>query len=133
MAQSQPYVFCPDPLVRITQTEAGKSSTVVPCAFTFTSMALLVNRSNQGALAGACGSGEGGVNVSVGQRDVPLHVLTEVFVEPDLLGLLGIKHVQIHASIRRDGAEQRRIVLDRMGADDGKALHVPSKVRGQFG
>ena len=49
MAQSQPYVFCPDPLVRMTQTEAGKSSTVVPCAFTFTSMALLVNRSNQGA------------------------------------------------------------------------------------
>ena len=49
LAQSQPYVFCPDPLVRITQTQDGKSSTVVPCAFTFTSMALLVNRSNQGA------------------------------------------------------------------------------------
>lgn len=49
LAQSQPYVFCPDPLVRITQTQDGRSSTVVPCAFTFTSMALLVNRSNQGA------------------------------------------------------------------------------------
>ena len=49
LAQSQPYVFCPDPLIRITQTKDGKSSTVVPCAFTFTSMALLVNSSNQEA------------------------------------------------------------------------------------
>ncbi|WP_115120305.1 hypothetical protein [Synechococcus sp. UW105] len=49
LAQQQPYVICPDPLVRITQTQDGKSSTIVPCAFTFTSMALLVNRSNQEA------------------------------------------------------------------------------------
>lgn len=32
LAQSQPYGFFPDPLVRITQTEAGKSTTAVPCA-----------------------------------------------------------------------------------------------------
>lgn len=49
LAQQKPYVFCPDPLIRITQTQDGKSSTIVPCAFTFTSMALLVNRTNQGA------------------------------------------------------------------------------------
>ena len=51
LARREPYVFCPDPLVRITQTQDGKSSTVVPCAFTFTSMALLVNRTNQNAKA----------------------------------------------------------------------------------
>ena len=48
-AQQQPFVFCPDPLVRITQNIQNSSKTVVPCAFTFTSMALLVNRSNQDA------------------------------------------------------------------------------------
>ena len=48
-AQQQPFIFCPDPLVRITQKVKNKSQTVVPCAFTFTSMALLVNRSNQNA------------------------------------------------------------------------------------
>ncbi len=49
LAQQKPFVLCPDPLVRITQTADGNTSTIVPCAFTFTSMALLVNRSNQGA------------------------------------------------------------------------------------
>lgn len=48
-AQQQPFIFCPDPLVRITQKIKNKSMTIVPCAFTFTSMALLVNRSNQEA------------------------------------------------------------------------------------
>lgn len=48
-AQQQPFIFCPDPLVRITQNVKNGSQTVVPCAFTFTSMALLVNRSNQDA------------------------------------------------------------------------------------
>jgi hypothetical protein len=48
-AQQQPFIFCPDPLVRITQKIKNSSKTVVPCAFTFTSMALLVNRSNQDA------------------------------------------------------------------------------------
>jgi hypothetical protein len=48
-AQQQPFIFCPDPLVRITQRVKNNSKTVVPCAFTFTSMALIVNRSNQDA------------------------------------------------------------------------------------
>ena len=48
-AQQQPFIFCPDPLVRITQKVENSSKTFVPCAFTFTSMALLVNRSNQDA------------------------------------------------------------------------------------
>ena len=49
LAQNQPYIFCPDPLIRIniTPNDGGKSSTRVPCAFSFTSMALLINRINQ--------------------------------------------------------------------------------------
>ncbi|WP_240789305.1 hypothetical protein [Synechococcus sp. BS56D] len=51
LARQQPYVLCPDPLVRITSTaqspKRGTSSrTVVPCAFSFTTMGLLVNQSN---------------------------------------------------------------------------------------
>ena len=50
-AQNQPYIFCPDPLIRINITPAagGTPSTRVPCAFSFTSMALLINRINQEA------------------------------------------------------------------------------------
>ncbi|EAQ70068.1 hypothetical protein RS9917_04515 [Synechococcus sp. RS9917] len=54
LARQQPYVLCPDPLVRITPTAQGadrgaSSRTVVPCAFSFTTMALLVNQSNVSA------------------------------------------------------------------------------------
>ena len=51
LAQNQPYIFCPDPLVRIkiTPENGGTPSTKVPCAFSFMSMALLINRINQEA------------------------------------------------------------------------------------
>ena len=51
LAQNQPYIFCPDPLIRIkiTPVAGGTASTRVPCAFSFTSMALLINRINQEA------------------------------------------------------------------------------------
>lgn len=51
LAQNQPYIFCPDPLIRvkITPNDGGASTTRVPCAFSFTSMALLINQINQEA------------------------------------------------------------------------------------
>ena len=51
LAQNQPYIFCPDPLIRvkITPNDGGTSTTKVPCAFSFTSMALLINQINQEA------------------------------------------------------------------------------------
>ena len=51
LAQSQPYIFCPDPLIRvkITPSDGGAPTTRVPCGFSFTSMALLINQINQNA------------------------------------------------------------------------------------
>ncbi|WP_413324237.1 hypothetical protein [Synechococcus sp. MIT S9503] len=51
LAQSQPYIFCPDPLIRvkITPNDGGTPTTRVPCGFSFTSMALIINQINQNA------------------------------------------------------------------------------------
>jgi hypothetical protein len=46
-AAREVFAFCPDPLVRITTNpKAGSTSTVVPCGMDFTTIAILVNRSN---------------------------------------------------------------------------------------
>jgi hypothetical protein len=45
LARREPFVFCPDPLVRVsTKDSSGKSSTRVPCSLSFVPIALLVNR-----------------------------------------------------------------------------------------
>lgn len=46
-AAREVFAFCPDPLVRITtNAKKGATSTVVPCGMDFTTIAILVNRSN---------------------------------------------------------------------------------------
>lgn len=45
LARREPFVFCPDPLVRVsTKDSSGKTSTRVPCSLSFVPIALLVNR-----------------------------------------------------------------------------------------
>ena len=57
------------------------------------------------------------------QRHVPRHLLTEVFVEANLLGFFGIKHLEINRLFLRQHPEQRCVVLNGVGAEDGEAFH----------
>lgn len=69
-----------------------------------------------------------GVRISFGQRNVPDYILFELHVKSRLPLRFGVENMDCCIWRLRQQPEQRSVVLDGVGADDGEALHFAKTV-----
>ena len=68
------------------------------------------------------------MGIAVGERDIPGDSLAELSVMAEFLFFPGKEDVHGSPFVARQHSEQRGVVLDGVGADDGEALHDVSTV-----